>query len=69
MDHGGSERHDVKATEKDSGQLKLRLPDDLKEALREEALANERSINGEIVNRLRSTFKGKSLGQRKGAAQ
>ena len=59
MDHGGLERSEVKTTNKDAGQLKLRLPDGLKEALRVEAAANERSLNGEIVNRLRSTFKGK----------
>jgi hypothetical protein len=37
----------------------VRLPDDLKSALRAEAEANDRSLNGEIVNRLRSTFKAK----------
>lgn len=37
----------------------VRLPEDLKAALKGEALANDRSLNGEIVNRLRSTFNGK----------
>lgn len=36
----------------------VRLPDDLKTDLKEAAVANDRSLNGEIVNRLRSTFKG-----------
>jgi len=36
----------------------VRLPDDLKAALAIEARKNDRSLNGEIVNRLRSTFKG-----------
>lgn len=56
----------MKTTNKDAGQLKLRLPDGLKEALRVEAVANERSLNGEIVNRLRSTFKGKRVQQPSG---
>ncbi len=37
----------------------VRLPDDLKAALKAEADANDRSLNGEIVNRLRSTLKAK----------
>ncbi|MDP9895333.1 plasmid stability protein [Variovorax boronicumulans] len=37
----------------------VRLPDDLKKDLKAAAEANDRSLNGEIVNRLRSTFKGK----------
>lgn len=37
----------------------VRLPDDLKAALAIEAQKNDRSLNGEIVNRLRSTFTGK----------
>ena len=35
----------------------VRLPDELKDELKEAAVANDRSLNGEIVNRLRSTFK------------
>ena len=34
----------------------VRLPDDLKEDLKKSAVANDRSLNGEIVNRLRATF-------------
>lgn len=41
----------------------VRLPDDLKATLKAEAEANDRSLNGEIVNRLRSTFKGKRAQQ------
>ena len=41
----------------------VRLPDDLKAALKSEAEANDRSLNGEIVNRLRSTLKGKRTQQ------
>lgn len=37
----------------------VRLPDELKKDLQAAALKNDRSLNGEIVNRLRSTFKGK----------
>ncbi|WP_143047707.1 Arc family DNA-binding protein [Variovorax sp. YR266] len=37
----------------------VRLPDDLKGDLQAAATQNDRSLNGEIVNRLRSTFKGK----------
>lgn len=37
----------------------VRLPDDLKQQLKDAAEANDRSMNGEIVNRLRSTFTGK----------
>ncbi|OUM01640.1 Arc family DNA-binding protein [Variovorax sp. JS1663] len=37
----------------------VRLPEDLKAALKSAADENDRSLNGEIVNRLRSTFKGK----------
>ncbi|MDO9357901.1 MAG: Arc family DNA-binding protein [Polaromonas sp.] len=37
----------------------VRLPDALKAELKAEAQANDRSLNGEIVNRLRSTFIGK----------
>lgn len=34
----------------------VRMPDDLKAALLEQAKANDRSLNGEIVNRLRASF-------------
>lgn len=34
----------------------VRLPKDLKQRLKDAAGANDRSLNGEIVNRLRSTF-------------
>lgn len=37
----------------------IRLPDELKAALKAEAEANDRSLNGEILHRLRSTLKGK----------
>lgn len=37
----------------------VRIPDDLKAALKTEAIANDRSLNGEILARLRSTFKAK----------
>lgn len=35
----------------------IRIPDDLKGELKEAAAANERSLNGEVIHRLRSTFK------------
>lgn len=38
----------------------VRMPDDLKAALLEQARTNDRSLNGEIVNRLRA-----SLGRQK----
>lgn len=41
----------------------VRLPDDLKADLKAAAAGNDRSLNGEIVNRLRSTFKGKRTAQ------
>jgi len=37
----------------------VRLPDELKKELKKAAAANDRSLNGEIVNRLRSTLNGK----------
>jgi hypothetical protein len=46
----------------------VRLPDDLKASLKSEAEANDRSLNGEIVNRLRSTFKAKRARQPSGDA-
>lgn len=56
----------MKTPEKDAGQLKLRVPEDLKSALRADALANDRTLNAEIVNRLRSTFKAKRTTTPKG---
>lgn len=38
----------------------VRIPDELKAQLKAEATANDRSLNGEILARLRSTFKGRS---------
>lgn len=35
----------------------VRIPEDLKGVLKAEATANDRSLNGEILARLRSTFK------------
>lgn len=43
--------------------MQLRLPPDLHSQLQEAAMADDRSLNGEIVNRLRSTFKGKRTQQ------
>lgn len=37
----------------------VRIPSDIKAQLQAEAKANDRSLNGEIVARLRSTLKGK----------
>ncbi len=37
----------------------VRLPDEVKEALKEAAEANDRSLNGEIVSRLRASLQGK----------
>ena len=36
----------------------LRMPESLKEQLREEAQRNGRSLNGEIIQRLRASFEG-----------
>lgn len=49
----------------------VRMPDDLKAQLKAEALANNRSLNGEIVTRLQSTFKSKRspFTQQKGPRQ
>ncbi|WP_225782637.1 Arc family DNA-binding protein [Xenophilus sp. Marseille-Q4582] len=41
----------------------VRIPDDLKAQLKAEAIANDRSLNGEILARLRSTFKAKHTQQ------
>jgi hypothetical protein len=37
-------------------QLKLRFPEELRKKVEREANKNERSLNGEIVHRLRLTF-------------
>lgn len=37
----------------------VRIPPDFKAQLKAEAKANDRSLNGEILARLRSTFKAK----------
>lgn len=47
-----SDRHQLDPTP-------VRIPEDLKAALKTEAAANDRSLNGEILARLRSTFKAK----------
>ena len=41
----------------------VRIPLDLKADLKAEAAANDRSLNGEILARLRSTFKAKRTTQ------
>jgi hypothetical protein len=41
----------------------VRIPPDFKAQLQAEAKANDRSLNGEILARLRSTFKGKRINQ------
>ena len=41
----------------------VRIPEDFKALLRAEAIANDRSLNGEILARLRSTFKAKRTKQ------
>ena len=41
----------------------VRIPPDLKAELKAEAVANDRSLNGEILARLRSTFKAKRTTQ------
>lgn len=48
-----------KSTQKDYVKTALRLPPDLHAALHEAAEEGERTYNGEIVSRLRSTFKAK----------
>ncbi|APW37126.1 hypothetical protein RD110_07900 [Rhodoferax koreense] len=45
----------------------VRLPDSLKADLKKSASKNDRSLNGEIVNRLRSTFDDHNPSQLKGA--
>lgn len=47
------------ATRTQTAPTPVRLPNELKEALKEAAETNDRSLNREIVNRLRSTFKGR----------
>lgn len=46
-----------KPSQKDYVKTALRLPPDLHAALHEAAAEGDRTYNGEIVNRLRSTFK------------
>ncbi|MGC3984798.1 MAG: Arc family DNA-binding protein [Pseudorhodoferax sp.] len=41
----------------------VRIPDDLKGLLKAEAVANDRSLNGEILARLRQSFKGRRTQQ------
>lgn len=48
-----------KPTQKDYVKTALRLPPDLHVALHEAAAESDRTYNGEIVSRLRSTFKAK----------
>lgn len=48
-----------KPSQKDYVKTALRLPPDLHTALHEAAAEGERTYNGEIVSRLRSTFKAK----------
>ena len=48
-----------KPSQKDYVKTTLRLPPDLHAALHEAAAEGDRTYNGEIVNRLRSTFKAK----------
>lgn len=49
----------------------VRIPPDFKAQLKAEAKANDRSLNGEILARLRSTFKAKrsTSTQQKGQPQ
>jgi hypothetical protein len=46
--------------------MQVRLPADLHLQMQEASVASDRSLNGEIVNRLRSTFKGKRVRQPSG---
>lgn len=48
-----------KASQKDYVKTALRLPPDLHAALHEAAAEGERTYNGELLARLRSTFKTK----------
>lgn len=48
-----------KLSQKDYVKTALRLPPDLHAALHEAAAEGDRTYNGEIVSRLRSTFKAK----------
>lgn len=41
----------------------VRIPDDLKGLLKAEAVANDRSLNGEILFRLRQSFKARRTQQ------
>ncbi|WP_278535681.1 hypothetical protein [Delftia acidovorans] len=49
-----------KISQKDYIKTALRLPPDLHAALHEAALTSERTYNGEILARLRSTFKART---------
>lgn len=51
-----SDRHQITPTP-------VRIPPDFKAQLQAEAKANDRSLNGEILYRLRSSFKGKNTQQ------
>lgn len=52
MDHGGSERLGMLVSDKDVGQVKLRLPLPLKDWLAGQAQGNRRSLSSEMVLRL-----------------
>jgi len=51
-----SDRHQLTPTP-------VRIPADLKGLLKAEAVANDRSLNGEILSRLRQSFKGRHAQQ------
>ncbi|WP_366762520.1 Arc family DNA-binding protein [uncultured Xylophilus sp.] len=51
-----AERHQLTPTP-------VRIPPDIKVRLQAEAVANDRSLNGEILARLRSTFRSESASQ------
>jgi cobalamin biosynthesis protein CobT len=51
-------------TGRESVQQMLRLPDDLRESLREASEANGRSLNAEIVQRLEKSFAGGDYAER-----
>ncbi|WP_212644892.1 Arc family DNA-binding protein [Delftia sp. PE138] len=41
----------------------VRIPDELKEQLKAQAIANDRSLNGEILARLRASIQGERVHQ------
>lgn len=41
----------------------VRIPDELKEQLKAQAVANDRSLNGEILARLRASLQGERVHQ------